>query len=150
MGLTDWRERRRATATFGTGVWRLTADRLARGLRSYESMAQGTEPGPARDQLEDDFGLLSAAVADGRAACAAAQLGAPSSGLDVPAGPDGAHSAVHQRLTRLGAEIAAAAEGAALVRVGDVSALQRVHSRSVRARAEATAVREAAEGAVRG
>lgn len=127
-----WRPRTRPA--YGDGVWRAAADRLSRALRSFEQMAGAVTDEPARHELEAAFGMLSAAVADGRAACAAAQVSAPSGGTDVPAG---AHGAVHHRLTRLGADVAAAAEGAAMVRAGDLSALARVTSRAERARAEA-------------
>ena len=108
-------------------------------------MAGAVPAGADRDALEAAFALLSAAVADGRAACAAAQAGAPSSGLDVPGG---AHADLHHRLTRLGAEVAAAAEGAAMVRAGDGTALARVGTRATRARAEAAEVRARARGTV--
>ncbi|MEO7745738.1 MAG: hypothetical protein ABIV05_05870, partial [Actinomycetota bacterium] len=71
-----WSRRRPATASgqdLGDGVWRSAADRLARALRSYERVAGAVAPGAGRDELEAAFALLSAAVADGRAACAAAQ-----------------------------------------------------------------------------
>ncbi len=145
MGLRDWRERRRATSEYGEGVWRLTADRLGRGLRSFEKMAAASAEGAARDELEDAFGLLTDAVADARLACAAAHAVAPSSSTDVPAGPRGVHPGIHNRLTRIGADIAAAAEGAALVRAGDASASGRVHRRAVRLRAEAADVRALAQ-----
>ncbi len=145
MGLRTWREQRRADATYGQGVWRMTADRLGRGLRSFEKMAAASAPGPARDELEDAFGLLTDAVADARAACAAAQAVAPSGGTDIPSGPAGVHAGLHNRLTRIGADIAAAAEGAALVRAGDASASGRVHRRAERVRAEAADVRTLAD-----
>lgn len=126
-------------------MWLATADRLSRALRSYERVAEAVPPGAARDQLEAAFGDLSAAVADARTACAAGHRVAPSSGLDVPAGPGGAHSALHHRLTALGPEIAAAAEGAAMVRAGDLVALPRVSTRAARVRAEAADVRRALE-----
>lgn len=129
-------------------MWRAAADRLARALRSYEKVAGAVPAGTGRDELEAAFALLAAAVADGRAACAAAQAVAPSSGLDVPAGPGGAHADLHHRLTRLGAEVAAAAEGAAMVRAGDASALARVGTRAARARAEAAEVLARARGTV--
>ncbi len=122
-------------------MWRAAADRLDRALRSYERVAGAVPAGAGRDGLESAFALLAAAVVDGRAACAAAQAVAPSSGLDVPSGPDGAHADLHHRLTRLGAEVAAAAEGAAMVRAGDATALARVGTRAARARDEAAAVR---------
>lgn len=143
-----WTRRTSATAAghdLGDGVWRSAADRLARALRSYEQMAGAVPEGAGRAELEAAFAQLATAVADGRAACAAAQAVAPSSGLDVPAGPDGAHTDLHHRITRLGAEIAAAAEGAAMVRAGDASALARVGTRAGRARTEAADVRARAE-----
>lgn len=133
---------RRRGSGLGDGVWLASADRLARALRSFERVAQAVPDGAIRDELEAAFGLLSAAVDDGRAACVAAQRAAPSSGLDVPAGPLGS---VHHRLTRLGADIAAAAEGAAMVRAGDLDALARVGTRAARARSEAADVRAAAQ-----
>lgn len=125
----------------GDGVWLATAGRLQRALRGFERAAGAVPSGPARDELEAAFGLLSAAVTDGLTACAAAQRGAPSAGFDVPPGQWGA---VHHRLTALGPEIAAAAEGAVLVRAGDLSALARVSTRAARVRDQAADVRAAA------
>ncbi len=138
--MSPWWPGRRRGPDLGDGVWRAAADRLARALRSYEQMARAVPAGPARDELEAAFGLLSAALADARAACVHAQRAAPSSGLDVPPGPLGDHPALHHRLTRLGTELAAAAEGAAMVRAGDLSALGRVSTRAARVRAEAADV----------
>jgi hypothetical protein len=140
----SWWARRQQRRALGDGVWRATADRLARALRSYEQMAQGVPAGPAADELWAAFGDLSAAVTDGRAACALAHASAPSSGLDVPGG---AHAHLHKRLSRLGAEIAAAAEGAAMVRAGEVTALRRVSSRATAVRAEAAELLTAAQAA---
>lgn len=138
--MRTWFTRRLVPNPLGDGVWRASADRLSRALRSYEQMAQGAPNGAVRDELEVAFGSLSAAVVDARAACAAAQASAPSSGLDVPAGPDGTHGDLHRRLSRLGAEVAAAAEGAAMVRAGDSTALRRVSTRAAQVRAEAAEV----------
>ncbi|MEO7754021.1 MAG: hypothetical protein ABIS35_11470, partial [Terracoccus sp.] len=60
----------------------------------------------------------------------------------------GPHADLHHRITRLGAEVAAAAEGAAMVRAGDASALARVGTRAARARAEAADVVALARGTV--
>jgi len=125
----------------GDGVWLAAADRLQRALRSFERVARAVPSGPARDELEAAFGLLSAAVSDGRTACAAAQRAAPSTGLDVPPGQWGV---LHHRLTRLGAEIAAAAEGAAMVRAGDLSPVARVSTRATRVRDQAADIRAGA------
>jgi len=109
--------RRREPDPLGDGVWRRAHDRFRRAVDRFHQVIEPVPPGPERDRLE----LVGAALAESldivRAVCVQAQAQAPSSGLDVPRGPDGRAPDLHRRLSRAGALAAQAAEAAAMCRV---------------------------------
>lgn len=111
------RRRPRGEGHLGTGVWRRAHDRFQRAVDRYHQVIEPVPDGPLRDSLE----VVGADLADlldvARELCLQAQSDAPSSGLDVPAGPDGGAPDLHRRVSRAANLAAQAAEAAAMARV---------------------------------
>ncbi|MFZ5872212.1 MAG: hypothetical protein ACOYXW_16995 [Actinomycetota bacterium] len=108
---------RRRPDPLGDGVWRHAHDRFRRAVDRYHQMLEQVPPGQVRDRLEVAGAALAGALDDVHRLCAHAQGRAPSTGLDVPGGPDGSAPELHRRLTRAAGLAAQAAEAAAMARV---------------------------------
>lgn len=142
--------RRREPDPLGDGVWRRAHDRFRRAVDRFHQVIEPVPPGPERDRLE----LVGASLAESldivRTVCVRAQAQAPSSGLDVPRGPDGRAPDLHRRLSRAGALAAQAAEAAAMCRVALRSAAADGRDAADRRdAAERVTAAERAAGAVR-
>lgn len=144
-----WPWQRKPPDPLGEGVWRRAHDRFRRAVDRFHQVIEPVPDGVARGELERTGAKLAAALDAVHRVCVQAQLGAPSSGDDVPGG---GWTAVHRCLTRAGTTAAQAAEGAVLARVavlaGDVEAADQACAAARRAADRVgELVREAAERA---
>lgn len=123
------RQGRRDDAELGKGVWRRAHDRFRRGLDRFHQMLEGIEEDAlAQDSsqpVNDSYAKLvpiANSLADllpqVREIAVKAQATAPSEGMEIPLGTGGYLNDVHRELSRAGNALAAAAEAAAMVRLG--------------------------------
>lgn len=108
---------RRRPDPLGEGVWRRAHDRFRRAVDRFHQVIEPVPAGDVRDRLETVAIELAGQLDVVHALCVRAQQDAPSAGMEVPRGADGAAPELHRRISRAANLAAQAAESAAMARV---------------------------------
>lgn len=118
MTAPRWPWRRRPDP-LGEGVWRRAHDRSRRAVDRFHQVVEPVPAGPVRDGLDEVATGLVVALDRVRELCVRAQAEAPSAGLEVPRGPDGAHPELHRAVSRFAAVAAQASMAATSAAVAE-------------------------------
>ena len=109
------RQARREDKELGKGIWRRAHDRFRRALERYHQVLEGVEDDGLYGELLPIADQLAGLLPRVRSCCTTAQSLHPTDGLDIPGG---VLADVHRSLSRAGNSLAAAAQAAAMVRLG--------------------------------